>query len=192
MTLLADVRAAVPGLRDALPEVRVAIPDLREIAEMRDRGPTMSDIREAMPDLREVLPDAREAIRESLSDLRADLPSPWRRERPSLARRIAIVVVAGVAITAATWLMMAFLERRRLSRTAALKADEMAVDRAEGEGMTTAMAGSAGTRPAATGSAATSQETTGFAAGSGIDMDAIRPLVGARTNPNDGGTTDGR
>jgi hypothetical protein len=196
MTLLADVRAAMPGLRDALPDMRVTIPDLREIADLRDRGPTVSDIREALPELRVVLPDAREAIpaiRDSLSDLRADLPGPWRRERPSLLARIAIVVVAGGAIAIVAWLLMAMLERRRLSRRRALDVDETAVERAEGEGMGTTIAGPAGTNLAPTSaagmSAAGSSLETSTSLRPGIDVDAIRPLVGARTNATDGGTT---
>lgn len=203
MTLLADVRAAMPGLRDALPDMRVA--NLREIADLRDRGPTVSDIREAMPDLRAVLPDAREAIpaiRGSLSDLRADLPGPWRRQRPSLLARIAIVVVAGGAIAIAAWLLMAMLERRRLSRRG-LEADDMAVERAEGEGMGTTIAGPAGTHSAPASAAGMSPAATSLETSAsprpGIDMDAIRPLVGARTNAadgattvSDGGVTDGR
>ena len=216
MTLIQDMRAAMPGLRDALPDMRETIPDLREWSpSVSDIRAAMPDLRAVMPDLRGALPDAREAlpaIRDSLSDLRADLPGPWRRERPPLLRRIAIVVVAGVAITLATWLLMAFFERRRLSRMAAMEVDETAIERAEGEGMGIATASSAGTSPAATsptgtstpGSSLTSTSTTGSSlTGSspqvagvrptpGIDMDAIRPLVGARTNPSDGGTTDGR
>ena len=150
-------------------------------------------LRAALPDARDVLP----AIRDSLSDLRADLPGPWRRERPSLPRRIAIVVVTGVAITVATWLLMAFFERRRLSRVTAMEVDETAIERAEGEGMSVATASPAGTNPAGTSPLGTSPtgsspQVAGVRATPGIDMDAIRPLVGARTDPSDGGTTDGR
>ncbi|HVQ21716.1 MAG TPA: hypothetical protein VMT36_00455 [Candidatus Saccharimonadia bacterium] len=195
MTLLADMRAAMPGLRDALPDMREAIPDLREFADLRDRGPTVSDIRQAMPDLRAVLPDAREAIpaiRGSLSDLRADVPGPWRRERPSVLGRIAVVVLAGGAIAIAAWLLMAFLERRRLSRRGPPEADQTAVERAEREGMGTAVAEPAGVRSAGSSSASVGIETSESSARPGIDMDAIRPLVSARTVATEGGTTDGR
>jgi hypothetical protein len=53
-----------------------------------------------------MFPDARGGAQrdllfeKSLQDMRADLPSaPWRRECPSIMRRIAIVVVAAVVVT---------------------------------------------------------------------------------------------
>jgi hypothetical protein len=186
MTIMQDVRAAVPSLREALPDVRAAIPDLRDW--------TLSDLRDAVPDIREALPEARKAIpavRESLADVRADLPGPWHRERPSIMQRIAIVVVAGVAVTVATWLLMAFLERRRLSRQGRAETDRAAVERAEGEGMGVAATEAVGMAPAMP-PAATSHQTSGFGASPGIDLDTIRPLVGAQTSESDGGMTDGR
>lgn len=187
MTLMQDVRAAVPSLREALPSVRAAMPDLRDW--------TMADLRDVVPDIREALPEARNAIpavRDSLADIRADFPiAPWRRQRPSIIRRIAIVLMAGVAVTMTAWLVMAFLERRRLSRAGTVEVDEMAVDRAEGEGMGMATAGSI-ERPTGSTALDTSRQTSGFGASPGTDLDAIRPLVGVQTNQSDGGTTHGR
>ena len=179
MTLMQDVRAAVPNLREALPDMRGAIPDIREWTL-----PDLRDVRDALPEARDVVP----AVRASLADVRADLPSPpWRRERPSIVRRVAIVVVAGVAVTLTAWLVMAFLERRRLSRLRAVEPDAMAVERAEGEGMGTAVG-----EPSSPHSAVTSPRTSAFDIAPGIDPDAIPPLVGARSSQGDGGMTDGR
>jgi hypothetical protein len=178
-----DVRAAVPSLREALPDVRAAIPDLRDWTL-----PDLRDVRDALPEAR----NATQAVRESLADMRADLPSaPWRRERLSIMRRVAIVVVAAVAVTLTTWLVMAFRERRRLSRLNAVETNTTAVERAEGEGMGMTTADALEMSGGMT-SAATSRQTPGFGASSGIDLDAIRPLVGAQTNQGDGGMTDGR
>lgn len=187
MTLMQDVRAAVPSLREAVPDVRAAIPDLRDW--------TLPDLRDVVPDIRDALPEVRNAmpaVRGSLADMRAEFPAgPWRRQRPSIVRSIAIVVVAGVAVTLTAWLVMAFLERRRLSRVGALEVDEIAVERAEGEGMGMAMAESVD-RPTGSTSLDTRRQTSGFGASPGIDLDAIRPLVGAQTSQSDGGTIDGR
>ncbi len=117
MTLMQDVRATIPGLREAIPDLRDVIPDLRE----------------AIPEARAA---AMPALREGWAELRADLPpGPWRQERPSLARRLIIVVLAGIAISAAAWLVMAILERRRLARRSVVREDAVAVERAEDEGM---------------------------------------------------------
>ena len=132
MTLMQDVRATIPGLREAMPDLRDVIPDLRE----------------AIPEARAA---AMPAIREGWAELRADLPpGPWRKERPSLARRVVIVVLAGVAISAAAWMVMAIIERRRLTQRSAVGDDAFAVDRAEDEGMGVAIG--APSASAATGS----------------------------------------
>src|SRR5512134_905428 len=99
MTLMQDVRATIPGLREAMPDLRVAMPDLKELT---------TGLRDAVPDARSAMP----SIREGIADLRADLPGPWHKERPSLIGRAAIVIVAALAVAVVSWAVMALLERR--------------------------------------------------------------------------------
>lgn len=129
MTLIQDVQAAIPGLRETMPGLRDVTADLRDAT---------SGLREAMPDTRAAMP----AIRKGVADLRSDLPGPWRKERPSLVRRAAIVVAAAIAVTAMAWGVGALLGRRRLesARARALQEDRQDLSRAENEGMGTAVA----------------------------------------------------
>ena len=184
MTLMQDVRATIPDLREAMPDLRAAMPDLRELTT----------------GLRDVVPDARAAmmpsIREGIADLRADLPGPWRKERPSLIGRAAIGIVAALAVAAVAWGVMALLERRRLeaARIRAMEEERLAVSRAEGEGMGTAIAA-----PAMRSKTTANETMTLPRAGqsstsptSGVIRNESSPMVGAHAGPVEGGDPDGR
>ena len=168
MTTMQDVRATIPDLREVIPDLREAMPDFREV----------------IPDLRRSVPDARAAI----ADMRADLPpGPWRRERPSLVSRIAIVVVASLALAALGWLILALVERRRLAaQVQAVDEEEMAITRAEDEGMGTAIADPSADQFEHQLSRSGNADTTSVA------PDTLRPMVGASSSPIDGGQADGR
>jgi hypothetical protein len=173
MTVMEDVRATTAGLREVVPDLREALPDLRA----------------ALPELRESIPDARSALpalRQSLGELRADLPGPWRRERPSLVRRIAMVVIVALAVSATAWVVMAFVERRRIQTRSEPEGDVAALARAEDEGMGTAIGASSrsGVEPLATPQAPTTPDVGAVPVGS--------PLVGARSaSPTGGASLDG-
>jgi hypothetical protein len=175
MTTMQDVRATIPDFREVIPDLREAMPDFREV---------IPDLRRSMPDARAAIP----ALREGLADMRADLPAgPWGRERPSIVRRIAIVVVTGLALAALGWLVLALVERRRLAaQVQAIDEEEMAVTRAEDEGMGTAITEPSATRFEDQPSRSSKVDTTSVA------PDTLRPMVGASSSPIDGGQADGR
>jgi hypothetical protein len=191
MTVMEDVRATIPGLREGVADLREALPDLRT---------SLPELRESIPDARAALP----ALRESLADLRAELPGPWRRERPSLVRRIALVVVIGLAVTATAWVVMAFVERRRLrARSEPTAEDRTALARAEDEGMGAAIGASStsqakplptGQSPTipAVGTRTTPAVGTPTTTAVGAVSDPIPPLVGTRSSSFEGGQSDGR
>ena len=136
MTLLQDVRATLPDLRESMPDLREVLPDLRE---------AMPEARSAMPALR----DSMSGLSRGLAEFRNELPpGPWRPDRPSMARRVAIVVVTAGVVVLGTWLLMAFLERRRLAaRESASRQDAQAMARAEDEGMGSTIGSSVPTTP---------------------------------------------
>jgi hypothetical protein len=175
MTTMQDVRATIPDLREAMPDFGEVIPDLRR----------------AMPDARAAIP----ALREAIADVRADLPAgPWRRGRPSLVRRIAIVVFVGLALTAVAWLVMAVVERRRLdARLRATTEDATAISRAEDEGLGAEFEGMAADEafPSTAGFESTVSRSSGKTDATSV-LDAAPPMVGATTSSVNGGQTDGR
>jgi hypothetical protein len=184
MTVMEDVRATIPGLREVLPDLREALPDV---------GAVLPDLREAMPDARAAFPALREGLADLRDDLRADLPGPWRRERPSIVRQGAIVVVIALAVIATAWVVMAFVERRRLqARSGPPGEDELALARAEDEGMGTTIV-TPSTPPAEPPAARRSPATPAM----GVVPNAVSPMVGARSVPSgsassEEGETDGR
>jgi putative intracellular protease/amidase len=63
-----------------------------------------------LPDAGIVVP----AVTAGLAEIRESLPAaPWTKKRPSTPQRVVIVVVAGIAVLAAAWLITAMLDRRR-------------------------------------------------------------------------------